>query len=245
MKKETDLNQIKSMARTFLYLDIEETKYGTIMVQHPFTNSGMVCLPNGKEPEFVNLLEDENALSRWRDIMKNRIEECEYPYQIYILLNKPYRLAFLKYTTEYMSQDDLSEILADVWTSTESPNLDSNLSKRKLVSLFKSANPNLLMNKEELEVFNNLDDEVTIYRGVTSYNADNVKALSWTLDYDKAEWFANRFNEENGTVYEAQIERSHILAYFDRRNEFEIIVDPEYLIDIEEAQSQGSGMRMI
>ena len=70
------------------------------------------------EKYIQNLLEDENALSRWRDIMKNQFEECEYPHQLYILLNKPYRLAFLKYTAEYMSQDDLSEILADVLTST-------------------------------------------------------------------------------------------------------------------------------
>lgn len=206
MKKETDLNQIKSMARTFIYLDIEETKFGAIMVQHPFTNMEMVCLLNGKEPEFVNLLEDENALSRWRDIMKNQIEECEYPHQLYILLNKPYRLAFLKYTAEYMSQDDLSEILADVRTSTESPNLDPNLNKRKLVSLFISSNPYMLMTEEKLEVFNSLD-EITIYRGVTSYNADNEKALSWTLDYDKAEWFAKRFGEAR-IVYEAQIEET-------------------------------------
>lgn len=134
------------------------------------------------------------------DIMKNQIEECEYPYQLYILLNKPYRLAFLKHTAEYMSQDDLSEILADVRTSTESPNLDPNLNKRKLVSLFKSANPDMLMTEEKLEVFNSLDDEITIYRGVTSYNADNVKALSWTLDYDKAKWFSKRFGEA-GTPY--------------------------------------------
>lgn len=243
MKKETDLNQIKSMARTFLYLDIEETKFGAIMVQHPFTNMEMVCLLNGKEPEFVNLLEDENALSRWRDIMKNQIEECEYPHQLYILLNKPYRLAFLKYTAEYMSQDDLSEILADVRTSTESPNLDPNLNKRKLVSLFISSNPYMLMTEEKLEVFNSLD-EIMIYRGVTSYNADNEKALSWTLDYDKAEWFAKRFGEAR-IVYEAQIEEAHILAYFNRKNESEIIVDPEYLLAIEETQTQIGEIAMM
>lgn len=229
------------MARTFLYLDIEETKFGAIMVQHPFTNMEMVCLLNGKEPEFVNLLEDENALSRWRDIMKNKIEECEYPHQLYILLNKPYRLAFLKYTAEYMSQDDLSEILADVRTSTESPNLDPNLNKRKLVSLFISSNPYMLMTEEKLEVFNSLD-EITIYRGVTSYNADNEKALSWTLDYDKAEWFAKRFAR---IVYEAQIEEAHILAYFNRKNESEIIVDPEYLLAIEETQTQIGEIAMM
>ena len=169
------------------------------------------------EKYIQNLFEDENALFRWRDIMKDQIEECEYPHQLYILLNKPYRLAFLKYTAEYMSQDDLSEILADVRTSTESPNLDPNLNKRKLVSLFISSNLYMLMTEEKLEVFNSLD-EITIYRGVTSYNADNEKALSWTLDYDKAEWFAKRFGEAR-IVYEAQIEEAHILAYFNRKNE--------------------------
>ena len=111
--------------------------------------------------------------------------------------------------------------------------------------MFKSANSSVLMNKEELEVFNNLDDELTIYRGVTSYNADNVKALSWTLDIDKAEWFANRFGEEDGTVYDAEIEKSHVLAYFGRRNESEEIVDSKYLIDIKETQSLGEGITMI
>lgn len=195
------------------------------------------------EKYIQNLFEDENALFRWRDIMKDQIEECEYPHQLYILLNKPYRLAFLKYTAEYMSQDDLSEILADVRTSTESPNLDPNLSKRKLVSLFISSNLYMLMTEEKLEVFNSLD-EITIYRGVTSYNADNEKALSWTLDYDKAEWFAKRFGEAR-IVYEAQIEEAHILAYFNRKNESEIIVDPEYLLAIEETQTQIGEIAMM
>lgn len=161
-----------------------------------------------------------------------------------MLITKPYKFAFIKYAEKSMSKDDLSEILADAWIITEEPNLDPNLSKTKLLSLFKSANPEVLMNDEELKAFNELEDTVTIYRGVTSYNADNIKALSWTLDYDKAEWFANRFGEE-GTVYEAEIVKSHILAYFSRRNESEVIVDPKYLIDIDEAQSQGSGIRMI
>lgn len=112
------------------------------------------------------------------------------------------------------------------------------------MSLFKSANPDMLMTEEKLEVFNSLDDEITIYRGVTSYNADNEKALSWTLDYDKAERFAKRFGEA-GIVYEAQIEEAHILAYFNRKNESEIIVDPEYLLAIEETQTQIGEIAMM
>lgn len=81
------------------------------------------------------------------------------------------------------------------------------------------------------------------YRGVTSYNAKNIKALSWTLDRDTAEWFAYRFGEE-GTVYEAQIQKEHILAFFNGRNESEVVVDPKYLEQIMESPEPEIGMRM-
>ena len=35
-------------------------------------------------------------------------------------------------------------------------------------------------------------------------------------------------------MYEAQIDKAHIFAYFGSRNEAEVIVDPEYLFDIME-----------
>ena len=66
-------------------------------------------------------------------------------------------------------------------------------------------------------------------------NAKNIKALSWTLDRDTAEWFAHRFGE-NGTVYEAQIQKKYIYAFFNSRNEPEVIVDPKHLIAIAQVQ---------
>ena len=65
------------------------------------------------------------------------------------------------------------------------------------------------------------------------------KALSWTLDRSVAEWFSTRFSED-GTVYQAQIDKSHIYAYFDGRNESEVIVDPKYLMDITESESMDN-----
>lgn len=67
-------------------------------------------------------------------------------------------------------------------------------------------------------------------------NEKNVKALSWTLDRDTAEWFAHRFGE-SGTVYEAQIQKKHIYAFFSGRNESEVIVDPKHLTEITQAQT--------
>ena len=132
------------------------------------------------------------------------------------MLTKPYRLVFLKYAEPYLSQKDFSRILADAWTQTEAPHNDPNL-----------------MEIDEYKQFKELENTVTVYRGVTPYNADNLKGLSWTLNPETAEWFANRFGDD-GTVYEAQIEKSHIYAYFSSRNESEIIVDPKYLTDITE-----------
>lgn len=159
------------------------------------------------------------------------------------MVTKSYSLAFLRYAVLHLSTKDLSEMLADMWVRTEAPNNDPNLGKGKLLTLFKEANPQYLMEKDEYEVFKSLDDTVTVYRGVTSHNAKNVKALSWTLLYDTADWYAHRF-DENDTVYEAQIDRSHIYAYFNRRSKNEVIVDPKYLTDIIEAIEPCSEITM-
>lgn len=235
MKAQTDLSGIKNLAKTFLMLDIETTPLSPIIVTHPFTDSGIVGFSGATKPE--NILENHDALLRWQKQMKNQINESDSADRIFLLLTKPYRLVFLKYAEPYLSQKDYSRILADVWMQTEAPHNDQNFNTGKLIGLFKKANPAFLMEKDEYEYFKELDDTVTVYRGVTSYNAKNLKGLSWTLNPETAEWFANRFGED-GTVYEAQIAKAHIYAYFKGRNESEVIVDPKHLMDITEYEEQ-------
>ncbi len=69
------------------------------------------------------------------------------------------------------------------------------------------------MDDDEYEQLQELEDTLTVYCGVTSYNAYNVKALSWTLNKETAKWFAHLFYED-GKVYEAQIDKEHIFAVF-------------------------------
>ncbi|MCM1391300.1 MAG: hypothetical protein NC185_00825 [Ruminococcus sp.] len=217
-------------------LDIETTPHSPIIVKHPFTDTVFVGF-KGKDYSS-NLLEDENALLRWREQMKTYISKCTAPHHIFMFLTKPYRMVFLKYAEPYLSQKDFSEILSDVWTETEAPHNDPNFTTAEFVRLFRQADPASLMDEDEYKQFQGLDDTLTVYRGITSYNADNVKALSWTLNPDTAEWFAKRFDED-GTVYEAQIEKAHIYALFNGRNESEIVVDPKYLMNITEYQEQA------
>ena len=152
-----------------------------------------------------------------------------------MMITKSYALGFLKFARNSLSEKDFASILSDAWIRTETPNNDPNLSKKDLLSMFKSTDPRLLMDEDDYQRFMDLDDVVTVYRGVTSMNAKNIKALSWTLDRDTAEWFAYRFGE-NGTVYEAQIQKKYIYALFTGRNESEVIVDPKHLIAIAQVQ---------
>ena len=161
-----------------------------------------------------------------------------------MMITKPYALVFLDHISEYLSDNDYASILSSAWLMSESPNLDPNFSKKRLLALFKRAAPCMLMDEEEYAKFRNLGDTVTIYRGVTSYNAKNVKALSWTLDEKVAESFAYRYGEE-GIVYEAQISKEHIYAYFDGRSEAEVIVDPKHLNNITQRQVVEERMEIL
>lgn len=237
MNQSTNLGEIKKLARMFVMLDIQSTEYSPLIVKHPFTDSGVVAYrtDDGGIAQ-ADITADPAALKLWQEEKFRQIKEARTPHEISFMVTKSYSLAFLKYAAPHLSSQDLSEMLADVWVRTESPNNDPNMSKNRLLSLFKKAQPQFLMNEDEYDEFQALDNTVTVYRGVTSHNAKNVKALSWTLSYDTADWFAHRFGED-GTVYEAQIDREHIYAYFNRRNEHEVIVDPKYLMDITEAET--------
>lgn len=243
MRKETNMAGVKSVAKALLMLDIHLTDYSPVIVQHPFTSSGMVAAPTENGLAMLDITQGDENLSVWRGLMVKQIDQAKNAYHIYMMLNKPYALSFLSLAEPHLSQKDFSEILADAWIRSENPNMDKNFVKKSLVDMFKKADQSILMDGEEREVFDSFEDTVTIYRGVTSYNAKNIKALSWTTDYQTAEWFAHRFGEE-GTVYEAQINKEHILAFFNGRNESEVIVDPKYLTDITEAQEMGNGMTM-
>lgn len=244
MRSKTELRGVKSVAHMLLNMDIQLTKFSPAIVSHPFTNSGISGIV-GEDGGFqmADLVNDPEDLERWRRQLGKQIDNAVSAYGIFTLVNKPYTLAFLKFSQPYLSEQDFGQILSSAWILNESPNDDANMTRRELVAAFTSISPEYLMDEEELREFSALDNTVTVYRGVTPHNARNIKALSWTLDRRTAEWFAHRFDED-GTVYEAQIDKEHICALFTGRNESEVIVDPRYLRDITVAQELEQGPTM-
>lgn len=245
MRRETDLAAVKSLAKALLMLELEETEFSPMVVKHPFTDSGIVGLrkENG-ELGIGNIMEHQEDLIAWRGVCRQMIDQSETVMEVAGMITKPYAFGFLKYAEDHLSKRDLSHMLSAFWTMTESPNQDPNLSKQELVRLFRKSDPAVLMDAEELEQLHGLADTVTIYRGVRSSRPGNVEALSWTLNKKTAEWFAHRFGRD-GNVYEARIDRDHILAVFNSRNEAEVIVDPNYLRDVTPVQTMQHTQEMI
>lgn len=116
-------------------------------------------------------------------------------------------------------------VLGAVWVHTESP-----WRNRKLFQqLFSGPRPHRdhLMDADERKAFKKLPDQLTIYRG---FGGDRGKGLSWTLDHDKAIWFAKRFHEvhgKSGRVLEGVCQKSDAFSHFTGREESEIVIDPE------------------
>lgn len=228
MKMKTDLQRCKEIAIDFLHLDAEPTEI-PLIVSHPFFDSPFCSVKR----EIVNIFESKENLKKVMDFYEEKIlNGCNCISDIFYMMRAPYRMTYFKYIKEYLDEKDFAEMLNFSWLNDENANNNINVSNKELLSHFKKANKEYLMNEDDFKVFESLPNVVTIYRGVTDKNKDNKKALSWTLSQDKAEWFAHRFDEV-GKVWKSEISKDNIFAYFDEMDEKEVIIDYNAIDDIE------------
>lgn len=107
--------------------------------------------------------------------------------------------------------------------------MDENITAPEFVRIFRRAEKALLMDDDELRQYLALPEQITVYRGIRGRGS--LKALSWTIDVEQAEWFARRWGK-NGKVYSATISREDVLAVFTSRGESELVVDYSKLRDV-------------
>ena len=74
--------------------------------------------------------------------------------------------------------------------------MNPSITKTELSDMFKRADKEFLMSEKEYKKWQDLPEKLTIYRGVTEYNGKNIRALSWTTNYDTAKWFAGRYDKK-------------------------------------------------
>ena len=74
MRKQTNLAEVKLTALALLSTEINETPCSPMIVKHPFTDTGVSAIPDGKGGvEMIDLTEDDAQL-RWRQSMARQID---------------------------------------------------------------------------------------------------------------------------------------------------------------------------
>lgn len=215
---KTNDKKIRDAAVDFLNFDIKPTDI-EFLVYHPFFS--YVNHPVGKE--YVNLLEEDGA-ERARNAMEKMIRESSTERIMLVLIRNVYRLAFFKYVEDQLSKEDFSRYLPEIFSQSEFPSTDGFASLEDIKDWFMRADKKYMMNKSEYDIYTQLPEKVTVYRGATTKKA--YRGLSWTTDKNKALWYANRFSREERYLFTAEICKKDILTYIGRRNEKEIVCQP-------------------
>lgn len=190
---------------------VQDLDYGRVL-RHPLVY---------QVPLFHNgLANDSYAVKR-----KQVAEEFENGnYDSYISWHeRPYRLSAFLDCADLLDDKQYWELAADIWTDSE--NIHQMQEEWREVFSAPRKGRRGLMTSREYGRWRGLPNPVTVYRGCR--RELNEDGWSWTLDREKAEWFANRYGTGDPVVIEGRIVRKNILAVFLGRSESEVVAFPE------------------
>ncbi|HFL3696592.1 TPA: hypothetical protein ACG3QY_001702 [Clostridioides difficile] len=93
---------------------------------------------------------------------------------------------------------------------------------------------NKIKNELFKDIYDKLQNEIDENHEIIAYRGskiENINGFSYTLSYDKAKFFANRWNKRGGIITKYKIKIKDIIAYTNMRKEKEIITKNARLID--------------
>jgi hypothetical protein len=197
---------------------------GAGMIYHPLITY-LGYDPNSRES--INML--GRSLEQKRERLKQAVAEQDWSLAL-MLHEKPSRLGALMEFASKMSDEEYWKELGDIWCQIENPS-------RYLVmlpSLFipktrGTSKRHLLMDDQERAAFDSLPAKLTIYRGCAESNS---LGYSWSFEREQGEWFARRCglntrNKSGALLLIGECQKVDVIAHFTRRNEAEIMINPD------------------
>jgi hypothetical protein len=233
-RKPIDLSTIDPDLREYVYLD---PGFGW-QLKHPLCFDPVLELslvrPAMELPDgtiFPSGVDFINGQLKWKR-SGLREAEAKRDWHTFIYLHeRPFRIDALLTVIDKIGINRAWHLVADVWGDTESASADwdawDNLWSRAFWPDGRRKSTSLrLMSASERRTFAALPDIVRAWRGCN--DEDAVTGFSWTLDRSMAEWFAHRFASADRPpiLAELNIPKDFILAYFEGRNESEVVVHP-------------------
>lgn len=189
----------------------------------PYVSDGMI-----HHPLVIQLVpEDASYINQLyhQKLDKLKKAEAEGDWSKYIILHeRPYRLGALRAAIDSGLSEEPSEyweLVGDVWRDSE--NIYENLAEWQQLWRSPIDGRQACMSSEDLHIFNSLPKQLEVWRGA-SYKS-GITGLSWTLNENKAVWYATRFHSKPHVPLVAKgfVLKRDVLAYFGQRHESEII----------------------
>ncbi len=193
------------------------------VIQHP------LVIEIAWNPEHCGLL---NArFEHKKESLKKAIAQKDWEAIIW-LHERPFRIqAFFKYVAKKVESDKKYwKLLSSVWTDSE--NQFEHYQLLKLMLTCDRKHKECLMDLKDRAFLKKLPEtNIQIYRGYSSEYPKKKDGMSWTLDRDKAVWFANRLLARGARpiLLSGLADKKNVHAYFSDRNESEIVIFPEHV----------------
>ncbi|MCG2611527.1 hypothetical protein LZZ90_08400 [Flavobacterium sp. SM15] len=177
-----------------------------------------------------------NKLKSWYDELLTKSKDT-IDWDMIIAATEPNNLHDIIKTHYHNMPDEVYwEIVGHCYTMSNLAHTDMEI----ILSYINDSRPKkeYMMDEDEREFFNNLPDEVTIYRGCSKKEIESGNyRISWTLDKKVAEFFAYEYinlnfeksfekDKSKFDVVEKTVNKSELLAYFGGRNESEVLYLP-------------------
>jgi hypothetical protein len=133
---------------------------------------------------------------------------------LHVVVERPWRMSTLErmYERGRIDRGKLADLLPGIWTDTELPstNLDDPAYLWREVDFA----------TDDEEAWEALPETMTVYRGGPE------GGISWTLDRERAQWFADRFGVGH-PLWTTAVTKAQVFGFLTGRGEQEIILDPD------------------
>jgi hypothetical protein len=123
-----------------------------------------------------------------------------------------------------MTDKEYWHCVGNIWTDSE--NIWQNYNEWRTIWESPRHKKNHAMNAEERKRLKGMSDTIKVFRGLQGKGITKRRkqiGLSWTLDEKTAMWFAKRYKNTPNTVVAAEVKRTDVHAFFNGRNESEIV----------------------
>ena len=187
--------------------------------------------PSGLLPSFLNhpLVQMVHCVpgqaNRQFESKKARLAKAQTCTERLWIYERPYRLPMVVHwwETGELVEPELAPVLAAAWKDMEGDDTVDSPFIRTVLDIFRQV---AFFTDSEETGWTRQSCSWQVYRG------GPPNGIAWSLKMHVAEFFANRFSDDEGELHMATCPQGAALAFLTARGEFEVVVDPADLIDV-------------